>query len=147
MVKEFLAGNARDLLLNVVFLKIPGNFCHLGNDSTDTAPVGPDREIVIGKDGFQIQRVRFLECPFEQFTRNLKPDIVVVGIRRVMPFRNLQNVESKLRFQVRRAIIVIGHLVAILALKLGIEEGYGAVYSNSVAIIVRPGRRARTHIH
>src|SRR4029077_15919351 len=88
--------------------------------------------------------ISLLERPIQQIFGNLESDEIVITLRRVVTARYLQDVETELRFQVRRWIVRIRHLVSELLSQFGIKQGHGPIDSDRVAFYVRTIMRYRT---
>src|SRR5712691_2230432 len=86
---------------------------------------------------FQFQTVSFLESTVQQVFGNLKSNEIVIGLRCVVAAGHLQDVETELRFQVRRRIVRIGHFVSKLPSQLGIKQGHGSIHSDRMAVHIR----------
>ncbi len=61
---------------------------------------------------------------------------VMIAVRRVALVRHFEDVEAKLRFSVSERILLVRNSIAIFFLKSGVEERYGAICGEAMAVVV-----------
>jgi hypothetical protein len=86
-----------------------------------------EHAILIREDLLEFQAVGFLKGLLEQWNRNAEADEIVVIVRGVAPARDFQDIEAKFGIDVRKRILFIGDIVAVLFFQLWIQEGNGAL--------------------
>ena len=109
IVEKLPFRHAGLILQYLVFLQAPGNARGFGKKLADSVTVRTEYLVFVGKNGFQIQTVGFLEGLFQERNRNSIADEVVVTIRSVTSMRYFQNVESKFRLYMRQFVFFIGN--------------------------------------
>src|SRR5579864_8175332 len=127
VVEKFLAGDARNILLDFVLLQSP---CHAGrawNQVADIAAVGAEHFVLVGQDAPEVETVGFAKSLFEERGGYLKPDEIVIAIGSVTPLGHFQDIETEFRLDVGQRIIFVGDGIAVLLLELGIKDRDGAI--------------------
>src|SRR5258708_1612280 len=78
-------------------------------DERSEAPsVGIERNIVVDEEIVELETIRFLEHPFEKLPGYFEPDRMFEQVGNLVLMGELQHVEAKLSFEMRRRCIRVG---------------------------------------
>jgi len=93
----------------ILLLEVPRDFGHLRDYAADRVAVGPQRQIQIGQQIIQLQRVGVVEGPLQDAFGHLETDEIVIGLRRVAAARHLQHVEAEFHADMGEGVLFVGH--------------------------------------
>ena len=92
---------------------------HFWNDLADCAPKSPDGQVGGTERILEVQPVCLEHGPFEQGLGDFKTNEVMVAVRGVAVFGNLDQFETEFDLDMRLGILCISNRVSILGAQFG----------------------------
>src|SRR5260370_30135915 len=126
-----------NVVLDLVFLEVPGNASGFRNELADIAAVRVESFVFAHQHIFQLEPIRLPKSLFRDWSGNVWTEEVVRAVRSVAFPRDFKNVKAKFGFHMCKPVVFKRNGVAEFLPEARIQERNGSIDAQAVSVIVR----------